>query len=194
MKGISHTKKVFFVAVALAVASLALYGFLFWEIKTKTEEAVKIQEDADKDVKREEGLHLAKVSLAKNKEAIEKIDSYFIARDGVVSFIEELESLGKETGVILSIGSVSAEADPKVKDDFKETLRIRLEASGSWENLFYFLSILESLPYRAQIEQMTLSLAGASDKIPFGSETVKRTPGKGEVWKGAFELTILKLR
>ncbi len=194
MKGISHTKKVLFITIALAMTSLLLYGFLFWEIKTKTQDAAKIQEDADKDVKREESLRLAKISLAKNKESIEKIDSYFIARDGVVSFIEELENLGKETGVILSIGSVSAEVDAKVKDDFKETLRIRLEASGSWKDLFYFLSILESLPYRAQIEQMTLSLLGASDKIPFGGEAGKRVPGKGEVWRGAFELTILKLR
>jgi len=194
MKDISHTKKIFFGALTFSIVSLGLYGLLFWEIRTKGQEISSLRVEADTDVKKDGTLRAAKASLVKNKELIERMDSYFISRDGVVAFIEELEKLGKDTGVLLSIGSVSAENDSKMKDDFKETLRIRLEASGPWANLFYFLSILESLPYRAQVDQMTVSLLGASDKLSFGSELGPRLQGKEEIWKGTFELTILKLK
>lgn len=193
MKKISHTHKILIVAVFFAFISLSLYGFLFWQVKSENEKASTLLQEAEQDIEKEKTLRAAKISLEKNETLIKAIDTYFIPRDGVVPFIEELEKLGKDSGVMLSVGAVSTEVDPKVKDDFKETLRLRLETTGSWKDTFYFLSLIESLPYRAQVEQIALSLSGASDSLNFGNET-KRTPNKNESWKGIFDVTILKMR
>ena len=193
MKNFSNTQKILVITIVLAMVSLGLYGFLFWQVRSENQEASQLLGEAEQDVEKEKTLRAAKISLEKNKQFIEKIDTYFVPKDGVVGFIQELETIGKQTGVSLTIGGVTAESDQRTKDDFKETLRIRLETSGSWEKTFYFLSVLESLPYRAQVEQIALSLYGASDKLLFGTET-KRVRGKDEVWKGVFEITVLKLK
>lgn len=195
MKNISQTKKILVIASLLMVIIYCVYGLLFWKIKVTNERASVLSNEAQIDLKKDESLRATKISLATHKEAIETLDTYFISADGVVGFIEGLESLGREAGISITVASVIVEADSKNKNDFKETLRLRVNTTGLWSNTNYFISLLENLPLHAEIKNATLSLVGASDKLVFLSATPSmRKPSSEERWKGEIELTVRKLK
>ena len=195
MKNISNTSKILIASIFLVILVYCIYGLLFWTIKGENEKVSILSNEAKIDLQKDESLRATKVSLSNNKDSIENIDSHFLAPDGVVGFIEGLESLGREAGVSISVASVTVEADSKNKNDFKETLRLRVITTGSWSNTYYFISLLENLPLSAEIKNATLSLPGASDKLAFtGASVSSRKPAAEEKWKGEIELTVRKLK
>jgi Tfp pilus assembly protein PilO len=192
MEHVSIVKKMFITTLVLNAIALAAYGFLFFSIKDKNETVSSILSGADKDIQQDEFLRMAKFSLMDNRENIEKLDSYFVPRDGVPDFIEFIEQLGRDSGISLSIGVVAVEPDTRNKDDFKELLRLRTEGLGQWQNLFTFLSMIENLPFRVQIDRVSFALDGGQERISFDS--VGTEDRSLSLWKGFVDFTLLKLR
>lgn len=192
MKQIPLTKKVLILCIVLNVVIFVVYGFLYYDIGSQNKKASVLLGQVNSDMQKNDTLRAIKVSLNQNKDFISQIDSFFIAPDGVVNFISLLESLGKKAGVKLSIGSVSVVPEGGAKD-FKENLSLRLDMSGSWENIYYFLSLLQNQPYRIMFDNASVSLEGAADAIKFTDKGTARVRGQNEVWKGAFSIRVLKL-
>ncbi len=193
MKNLTRIKKIFIFCIALNVVIFGVYGFLFWDIRAKNIQVYELISEADRDIKKDETLRAIKLSLNNNQDFISQIDQFFVPRDGVVSFIDLLEKLGHDSGVELTIGSVSVESETKNNNDFKEILRLKLGSEGSWQSVFYFMSLVENLPYRIEFENASLVLAGASDSILF-SGNGSRVRTSDEIWEGSFEVLVYKLR
>lgn len=185
MKNFSKTKKLLILCIVLNLVVWTAYGVIFWQIKSQNEKISLLVNEAELDTKKEEDLRLTKASLNENKDSISRIDSYFIPKDGVVDFINSLESLGKQSGTSLVIGSVSVESETKIKENFKEVLRLKVQAIGSWKNVMHFLSILENLPYQVDLQQADFKLSVSAE----GS-----SGGGVPQWEGDFEFTLLKLK
>ncbi len=198
MKDAIKTKKILIASAIAALVAFVLLGSFFWVIKTQNETIAVLASEANQSSTKDEAVRSIKVSLERNKDALRSVDSFFISKDGVVDFINSLDKLGKQYGVTLNIGEVTSEVDLKIKDDFKETLKLRLDASGSWSSVMKFLTALENLPYRIKVDQVSLGLSSASDKLLFAnaSSTASevRKSGSAEEWKGSYTISILKLR
>jgi Tfp pilus assembly protein PilO len=190
MTTFASIKKVFLFVIILNVIGFAAYGFLFWRIKVKNENVISLVSGAETDLKKEEFLRVAKFSLEENKENVAMLDTYFVDRGGAPNFIEQVEDLGRDAGVFLTIGLVDVEADSANKNDYKELLKLRVEASGKWQNVLTFLSMIENLPYKVSLDQFSLSVDGVRSALFFGNEN-KETD---ITWKGYFEFSVLKLK
>lgn len=196
MKDTLKTKKILTITIASFLVTFALYGILFLKIRSQNQEiSTKANEVAVK-TEQNKTIRATELSLEKNKDDLNNIDSYFVSSDGVVEFINTLDALGSKSNTKLTIGEVTTELDPRVKDDFKETLKFRVNATGSFEDVYYLLTLLESLPVRLRIEQVSLGLASASDKLLFSnaSSTTKRVPSAGEEWKLDASVSVIKIR
>jgi len=198
MKDAGKTKNILITFAAFASIVFAMYGFLFWSIKEKNEQISQLTNEANRNTQTDTALRGIKSALNNNKNSVVQVDSYFIPKEGVVDFINTLDTLGKESGTTLVIGAVSTEEDRTEANSFKETLKLRLETSGSWQETYYFLSKLESLPYHISINQTTFSLTSATDRMSFvnasTTDATKRVQGSDEYWKGSFDITVLKLK
>jgi len=198
MKDTAKTKNILIVSSMLALLAFALCGFLFWSIKVKNEELSLLANQVTRDTKTDQALRAVKIALDTNKGPIVLVNSFFVPKDGVVDFINMIDLLGKESGTTLSIGGVSTEQDPSVAKDFNETLKLHLETTGTWQQTYYFIQALEALPYRVTLDQVTMSLTSATDKMFFQNastaEARARVPGSDERWKGSFDITVLKLK
>ncbi len=193
MKNLSFIKKLFIAIATLNVVMYGVYGFLIWDINTKNQAASELMVQAGANMKKDEALRAIKLSLSENKDFLSQIDSFFVAPDGVVAFITILESLGKDSNVKLDIGAVAIESDKQDPHPFSENLTLKLSMSGSWQNISYFLSKLQNLPYRVGITSATVTLEGAADSTKF-TATSTRVQANGEVWKGTFDIKVLKLK
>lgn len=192
MKQIPFTKKILILCIILNVVIIFVYGFLYYDIGSQNKKASELLGQVNSDMQKNDTLRAIKISLNQNKDFISQVDSFFIAPDGVVNFISLLEGLGKASGVKLSIGSVSVVPEGGAKD-FKEDLSLRLDMSGSWEQIYYFLSLLQNQPYRIMFDTASIGLEGAVDAIKFTDKGTVRVRGQNEVWKGAFSIRVLKL-
>lgn len=77
-----------------------------------------------------------------------RIAALFINRDSLINFIEELEAVARESGVDYKLGEPTIEAT---------VLKLTLQMSGSFPNVYRFLTRLENLPYRLRLEQVDLA-------------------------------------
>ena len=91
--------------------------------------------------------------------------SYFVSSSSTVVFLEDLERLGREAGVDLSIGQAAEQVGE---------LGLSLVVTADFGRLSRFLKGLELLPYAARVNRIEL-----------------RRGEKG-VWRGDFFLIVLK--
>jgi len=179
------------------VSTISLYVFVYWSIYKDSKSVASLVTQSSTDFEKSERIRVAKAEIAKNGDFISKIDSYFIPKDGVVTFINEIENLGKSTDVSTTISSIEPLIiDVKEKNSFKETLSVKLEAVGSWKNVYQFVSLLENLPYGIVIDEVQIKLMDSTDTLPFksGSSTIERIRNSNEMWKIVVDFTILKLK
>lgn len=101
------------------------------------------------------------------REKIKLLDSYFLNASSTVSFLEQLESLGQQTGVELTIGQA---------EEKNNELKLSLSVKGvTFVSVFKFLQGLENLPFAAKVDRFEL-----------------RKIDKG--WQGDFVLIVLQTK
>ena len=93
--------------------------------------------------------------ISKTKEERNKLNIYFITRDTLGAFIEELESLAKRAGVSLALGEPSFQKDKAGKSD--KYVKFSLRAEGDFNKVFKFLTLMESLPYKIRVVTTNLN-------------------------------------
>lgn len=176
---LNRTTTLFIFFLILTVFWAVVYSFVFKEMgKTHQRIASDVAEG-----ERIEGETRRASALKKLVDDIapqtEKINSYYVSGDGTVSFIEMVESLGKDAGVLATISSVS-DADQK--------LHLVVTYEGSWQNCMHFISLVQTLPYDISINRLGLNTN--LEQIEFGSGKIKSK--KGLTWQGKLELDVLE--
>ncbi len=135
-----------------------------------------------------------KVTLLSVKEKIEEtaskrfqLDSYFIPTDGVVGFLNFIQSLSSSDNLRIKILSVDVAPAEEVSKDILEIVKIKMAASGSWNDVTKFAGKLETISY-----QMTVSRAN----LKFGefSDTENETAKVSKKWRGEFDFNVLKIK
>ena len=104
----------------------------------------------------------------------ETLNAFFVASDGVVGFIESVESLGNRAGVAVEITGVSIEAFPTPRRG-SELLRLSVRADGDFKSVFYFFMLLESLPAPLEFERVSLEGSEGAWSGIFSFSVVKKT-------------------
>lgn len=87
-----------------------------------------------------------------------KLNSFVANADQSIGLIEDIEDFGRSNNIKLEINSVTIDppVDPEIKT-LTETLRLRFEASGSWQKITEMIFYMEHLPYRATLENVALA-------------------------------------
>lgn len=154
--------------------------------------------------KKEQDRLAGKSGVSEILALIEKVNSYFVPKDGVVSFIENIEKEARAKGTTLLIRSVDTENFGGLTDEesvgaTKEIMRLKLEDRGSWRDTMEFVSFLEHLPYKVTLVSVdfTKSVEGnaSSDLSTAPSAPTKGGKVKAPVtsdWRVKIELTVLK--
>lgn len=119
--------------------------------------------------------------LAETVDEQQKINSYILSDQDTVSFIEQIENLGKKADVTLEVDSIgTADLSGKQKDQWGY-LTLQISTKGSWAHIFDSMMMLESLPYQVEISNVMV------EREPVDSS--KKQP---IIWDGHFTLSVLK--
>ena len=88
----------------------------------------------------------------------EKINQYFLSKDQIAPFLGFLESIGSETGSLVTIGSVDIEKGVK-----NNKLNIHFKISGTYQQIMEAEERYEQIPYYSEITKIVLD--AVPDKI-----------------------------
>jgi hypothetical protein len=145
-------------------------------INGRNNEALSLKEELDFEIIKEERLRSVKEIVVDVAPQRDEIDSYFVGKDSIVSFIKIVEDLGNLSGVSLEIDSVGVsglEIGDGVNSEILEQLNLDFTTQGSWQNTFHLIALLESLPYKVSFEELSLEEKVDSWNGVFGLKVVK---------------------
>lgn len=146
----AKTVRLFAVAIVLVVVGILAYGVIVWDIRKNIDEADGLSMNIAAESQKEANIESIRNIFRGTAEERGKIDSYFVSSDNIVDFLEKIEFLGKKSGVSLSFDSVD------IPSEEKNILRVRVGTEGSWEDTFYFLSLVENLPFKIELEKSSI--------------------------------------
>jgi len=150
-------KKTLNIMLLLAILLWGSFAVLWWQFGNMQEKIVQLSQEAFVESQKNTSSLAVRNALNNAEGDIKKIESYVVTEDGVVDFIQFVESLADSAGVSLDVNQVSFE------DEEKRLLSIHMVSEGSWQETFHFVSLLENIPYRAQFERLNLLFQGESN-------------------------------
>lgn len=146
-----HLAPLITVLVLLAV-TLALYVAWLYHVSTISESIRSTEAEivlAKKTSVEGEKARATLIALSKNAEVIQK---YFVDKESLVSFLEELGESGRRLGATLEILSVS---DAKDGNGFPR-INLAIKIEGSFDAVMRTVGVLEQGPYDSKVEQLTI--------------------------------------
>jgi Tfp pilus assembly protein PilO len=154
------------IILVLLLNGLALMTLIYLFSMVKEESALAIQQKEklalnEKEIGNVRALRALGDELVGENEAIK---SFFLKKDNVIEFVEELEFLARETGVGIKIGNANIDSTAK-------GLKIQLNLEGEFQQILQYLILMEHLPRLVQAERMNIRKAG-------------------DVWQGSFEVSL----
>ncbi len=177
------------IIVILSLGSLLLFGVIYYvysDIKTKNETILTVEQDlSSKNEKHEYLMSLQNVVESIDPE-VQKIENSIVPKAGDVAFIEELEALGRSSGLVVEIDSLNLASDPKISSSTFTMLKVKVRASGAWSDVYEFASIMESLKYKIKVNKFTLS--NKEELTAIRSQTTNKD------WQGIFEISVLEYK
>ena len=163
-------------AVFIICAIVGAYGLLFYSMKGKIEGANEVLARAD-DFENTQGKLSRTLAFLKESEiGRQKIDARFIKERDIALFAQQIEALGTQSGVVLSIESL----EPGIDVRKKPVLNFRIKAEGTFAEVMRIEELLESFPARFDVSALRFvrvdnsqgaSAVGAGKVTP-----VSRTP------------------
>ena len=181
-------RKVFFTALCVNLLVASVYSYIFIKIRQKNQHIAALTSSIEALTAQKENLKSIKINFSETASLRNQIDGYFIAKDGVVQFLNSIESLGADNNLALKIVSVGVEP-AALSGDIFEVVNVSIEVSGAWSDVYRFAALLELLPLkvsvgRVDLEKVVSQLTGAAKKS--GTPTPP--------WKGTFDIGVLKLK
>lgn len=178
------------VAVCLNLAVIAIYYYLYTQVQQKNQNIAELKANIEDLTAQKESLKLARDNISETALLQKEIDNYIIPKDGLVKFLNLLETLGSENRLVSSVSTVVM-SDSPVNPDIFQFLNVELEVFGSWADVYHFAALIELLPYKVSVSVMKLEKI-SSDVIKVTTGNQKQISTAGRPWKGTFSLKILK--
>ena len=150
----SRSKIFLLTLVVVLVVAIAAYIWFWRLLNAVSDESSYLRGDIELQLKKNETIGALEQLVNDTEAERRQIDSYFVGADQTVDFVEYLESLASITGVSFKIISLSVE---QIKNDFKDQIILRGEASGGWSSLMNFIALLETAPYRLNLADVAIT-------------------------------------
>jgi hypothetical protein len=159
----------------LSLGAIFVYALLFGLILTKKDAITDAVSRLGVEQLREESLRTLRESFRQTEIERAALLRYFVNREEIVSFIEDIERAGRHAGVLLRFSFVNIR-------DTEGVLAVEFETLGDFSETFYFLQIIEYMPMKISLEKFLLS-----KEVPRSFEKRKES----DEWHAIFTLGVL---
>ncbi|MBI3306007.1 hypothetical protein HYZ82_02635 [Candidatus Nomurabacteria bacterium] len=137
--------------------SLIGFFFFFKEINDNNKELQLKETTWQKESIRREDIKKLDQSVKVIEEESKELEKHFAKSSDVVPFLDTLEGLGKASGVKAETTSVDITPN-------KTALMVGMRVSGTFGNVYKFVTLLENSPYEIEFIGVDMHKDGGADK------------------------------
>ena len=152
MKDNFHTTRKIIVRVVMFAVLLAGYLYLTHLISLTSERTEIISKETEVLLEKERELISLNRLIENTKKDRANIETIFVKKENIVQFLDFLEELGKGSHTTLKINSIDTVSDK----DKKDTIKLALESSGSFREIYAFILLIENSPYDMIFDKLYL--------------------------------------
>jgi len=183
MNILNKTKNIIIVLIIVNLFLIWIYWFVSQKVSENTKRISDLSEELDLQLTREKQLKSFNDIVGDTTADRNKLDSYFVSPEGIVTFIEEIEGLALLAGLSVDIASVDVDEyfDSDKKSEIIESLNLGINTFGNWSDNFYFLNLLEGMPLNISVTRLNFDIR-------------KNVVSKTLDWQGVIGLSVLKLK
>lgn len=146
-----NTILVLMISLIATLVAVGIFLFVLKVIKNKNEHTSVALVSLQEKIKDKENATIFVSKVEEIKSLREKIGGYFVNPENIDVFVSNLEEIGTQIGSTVEVKGI--EIPPKTKN----TIIIRLSINGTFDKVINTISLLESLPYQININQMYLN-------------------------------------
>lgn len=173
----NNFQKILLVISAILLLFLCFaFIFLYRKIDDNNQKVERDTITLQTEARRREDISSLNRSLQKITSDRVLLESHFIKSSDVVPFLNMIETLAKQTAVSTVIDSINTKTD-------NPELVVGLKASGKFEAIYKFLTLLENSPY--EIDFMSIDIHKLFSPVVVG----KNTPPAG--WEAIFKIKLI---
>lgn len=165
-----------FISVILLIFSCSVFLFLYKKIGDNKKIAEETQTKWQIEATRRDEIRSLERSIKDIDEERNLLESHFAQSSNVVPFLDTIEQLALEAKARSEITSVDI-----LKN--KKGLSVMVKASGSFESIYKFLTLLENSPY--ELEFVSANIQNLS------ARTVSDKKGIVPQWEAVFNIQLL---
>jgi len=166
--------------LSLNILAVAIWFFVYIQI-TENSTAIVINKKNLTFIEQELINNIALKSIIlddKTKEDREKINSFFVKSDEeTVDFLENVEALANSLNLEINIVSVNV----LDIDENNQILDLNLKITGSFNSVYDFISLIDSLPYELSLDKFNMN----------SSVNVNEAGVENFEWSGNLSLALL---
>ena len=180
-------KKILIFLAVIAVAFIALFYFVYADIKSKNEKVSVLEASLSQQDDKQGYVLSTKRTIQSLSDDLTQVNSSIVSTDGDVKFIESLEALARKNGLTIEIQSLTLD-DTTLNSDSITILNIKAKTTGGWNGMYTFLADIESLPLKVRVSRFDLANAQAD------SVGVDKKASSSGVWQGLIDMSVLKYK
>ena len=140
-----------------AICSFAFF-FLYKEIKNNNNLVQDAQTKWQEEESKREDIKSLDQSIKTIEPEREELETHFAQGSDVVPFLNSLEALGSSSGCKAKISSVDLSGD-------NTGLIVQLSATGSFVQIYKFITLLENSPYQLEIDSASIQNSVSGDNL-----------------------------
>ncbi|HEY4493568.1 MAG TPA: hypothetical protein VJB98_03040 [Candidatus Paceibacterota bacterium] len=145
---------------------LSAWVYLFMYINRQSADLSGQYEALAQENEKETTVKALSRDLRETEEARVVLDSFIVRQGQEAEFLERVEGLAAKATVVLKVFKFETRED---------SLYLNFQSSGSFQSNYYFLGLLESVPYNLSFGQVSLE---------------KEELNREEAWVGKHEVTV----
>ncbi|MDO8659128.1 MAG: hypothetical protein Q7K54_00845 [Candidatus Parcubacteria bacterium] len=167
-------------ALPLSIAFFVFFCTAFYFLYQKVNENNVIAEENNtvwqNEANRRDILSSMDRSIKAIAPEIAQLEKHFAQSSDVVPFLNSIENMARAVGVKAEFTSVEVPKDSIV-------LVVAMDATGSFEQMYKFLTLLENSPYQIEFNKVEIKRSSEIDvPLPVGTRPV---------WSGFFKMSLL---
>lgn len=174
----SPQMRILVTAALVAIVSLSAFIFALATLHGYGRETSRLVEEFDRNAAQEDRARSIRNALQNTEsDRARLVEEYVVGADGVVGFIEQIETIGERANVDLSVDTIEVEEEGEPTSAF-EPLTMRFRAEGDWRSLYHAFSLIETMPL----------------PLSFLIVRLDTERGGGADWRGTFSISVLKVK
>ena len=146
----------------LILAISSVYFYMYTKLAANNTQVIAINIETDRESGEEDHARDLRKSVQSTSKERDLLDSLFLKKDETASLIEKIEGLASLSRVTHDL-TVSTRDDTSLEGLNKEVLVTGVKVSGTWAQVYRFVSLFENLPYKITLADVRLDRAESTD-------------------------------